>query len=477
MTGASLHEKRLDPIEHRLTRRALLRYGGTLGAAAASMSSAGALWRAAAAAGAVVRQPDSLPDPRRPAGTATEALPFDHVVVVMMENHSFDNLLGALAHSGQPRAQGLKFNSRGVALNSNPGANGPVRSFPFSTTAQGRNVSQSWNATHQQIDGGLMDGFVRSVGDAQPMGYWTQDVLPFAYSLARTFCTANRWFGSAPCQTYPNRRFLMAGTAYGNITTDTESLLDPPPPNGTIWDRLHHYEISWRNYFTDLPSVGVIGSTVEKYPQNLSPIAQFFADCAAGNLPSVSIVDPEFGVAGEVGGPLSQLPALQPIAEKLNTTGGSEENPQDMAYGEYWAYQALKAVLQSPAWPRTLLIYTYDEHGGYYDHVPPPAAIAPDSIPPKLGPGDFPGGYDLYGPRVPAVVVSPYSKPNAVTNVVHDHTSFLATVEAKWNLPALTYRDANAKTVKDFLNLEQAAFLQPPTITEPPAPVAAATTT
>ena len=237
---------------------------------------------------AIVHQPDSLPDPRVPAGTVNEAMPFDHIVVIMMENHSFDNLLGALAHSGQPKARGLKFNAKGVATNSNPGPEGLVRSFPFTTTAQGQHVSQSWNATHEQIDEGKMDGFVRSVEDVQPMGYWTQDVLPFAYSLARTFCVANRWFGSAPCQTYPNRRFLMAGTAYGNIATTTESLLDPPPPNGTIWDRLHHYGISWRNYFTDLPSVGVIGSTVEKYPQNLSPIAQLFADLAANNLPSVS---------------------------------------------------------------------------------------------------------------------------------------------------------------------------------------------
>jgi phospholipase C len=108
--------------------------------------------------------------------------------------------------------------------------------------------------------------------------------------------------------------------------------------------------------------------------------------------------------------------------------------------------------------------------------VPPPPALAPDSIPPALGPGDVPGGYDLYGPRVPAIVASPYSKPNAVTNAVHDHTSFLATVEAKWNLPRLTYRDANAKTVMDFLDVEQSAFLEPPTIAEPPAPTEAATT-
>jgi phospholipase C len=350
-----------------------------------------------------------------------------------------------------------------------------VRSFPFATTAQGPNVSQSWNATHQQIDGGRMDGFVRSVNDVQPMGYWTEQLLPFPYSLARAFCVANHWFSSAPCQTYPNRRFLMAGSAYGNIATTTESLFDPPPPNGTIWDRLAHYEISWRNYYTDLPSVGVIGSTVEKYPQNLAPIAQFFADCAAGSLPQVSLVDPEFGVAGIVGSSLAKLPALQPLAEKLETTGGDEENPQDMSYGEYWAYKAVKAVLDSPAWPRTLLIYLYDEHGGYYDHVPPPAAIAPDSIPPKLGAGDVPGGYDIYGPRVPAIVVSPYSKPNAVTNLVHDHTSVLATIEAKWNLPFLTYRDANARTVKDFLALESPVppLLHPPAISEPPAPVGA----
>jgi len=470
-----LSEARKASVGGPFTRRALLRRGGQLGALAAGAYARGPLWDAASAFARTIRAPDELPDRRRPAGTPMSALPFDHIVMVMMENHSFDNLLGAIAHSGQPKAQGLKFSRAGVALNSNPGPEGPVRSFPFSTTAQGQHVSQSWNATHEQIDGGKMDGFVRSVDEVQPMGYWTEPVLPFAYSFARSFTLANRWFCSAPCQTYPNRRFLMAGTAYGNIATTTESLLDPPPPNGTIWDRLSHYGISWLNYYTDLPSVGVIGSTVEKYPQNLAPIAKFFADCATGNLPSVSLVDPEFGVAGIVGGGLAQLPALKPIAEKLETTGGDEENPQDMSYGEYWAYKAVNAVLQSPAWPRTLLIYTYDEHGGYYDHVPPPTAIAPDSIPPNLGAGDVPGAYDIYGPRVPAIVASPYSKPNAVTNVVHDHTSFLATVEAKWNLPFLTYRDANARTVKDFLNLESAAMLVPPTITEPPAPTGAAT--
>jgi len=452
-----------------LTRRDFVRYGGS---AMAAVSAGGPLLRAATALGATVRAPDSLPDPKRPAGSATEALPFDHIVCVMMENHSFDNLLGALAHSGQPKAHGLRFDSAGNARNHNPDLEGKrVRAFPLPDTSQDHGVSQSWNATHEQIDGGKMDGFIRSTGSTQSMGYWTEDVLPFAYSFARSFTLANRWFCSAPCQTYPNRRFLMAGTAYGNVSTDSESLKDPPPPNGTIFDRLQTYGISWRNYFTDLPQTGIIPSIIEKYPANLAPIAQFYLDCAAGTLPSVSFVDPEFGVISEIGGPLTKVPGLEGIGAKLETTGGDEEAPQDLSYGENWAYNVVNAVLNSPAWSRTLLIYTYDEHGGYYDHVKPPAAIAPDSIAPVLGPEDFKGGYDLYGPRVPGIVASPYSKPNAVTNAIHDHTSVLATIEAKWNLPALTYRDANARSVADFLDLKSPpALLEPPTIAKPPAP-------
>ena len=181
----------------------------------------------------------------------------------------------------------------------------------------------------------------------------------------------------------------------------------------------------------------------------------------------MSFVDPEVGAVSLVGRLLSSLPVVGEIAAGLATVGGDEEEPQDLSYGETWAHRIIEAVLRSRAWPRTLLIYTYDEHGGYYDHVPPPPAIPPDSIPPKLTSTDTPGGYDMYGPRVPAVVASPYSKPNGVTDVVHDHTSVLATIEAKWNLPALTHRDANAATVMDFLNPAQAAFMSPPTVQGP----------
>ncbi len=159
-----------------------------------------------------------------------------------------------------------------------------------------------------------------------------------------------------------------------------------------------------------------------------------------------------------------KLPPVTGLGEGLATQGGDEENPQDIQYGEAFAAQMINAVLQSPLWPRTLLVWLYDEHGGYYDHVPPPAAIKPDAVAPRLNAGDVVDGYDVYGPRVPAVVVSPYSRPHAVSNVVCDHTSVLATIEAKWNLPACTYRDANAATVAGFLDPSKLAFPEPPTL-------------
>jgi phospholipase C len=302
------------------------------------------------------------------------------------------------------------------------------------------------------------------------MGYWDEDTLPFAYSFARTFTIANRWFCSAPCQTYPNRRFLIAGTAFGLISTDTSSIIStsppfipPPPPNGTIFDRLNGSGISWKNYFTDLPAVGVVPTVVQNNPQHIVPIAEFFADCEAGTLPAVSFVDPEFGMLGEVGKPLSKIPGIGSIiGTQLGSAGGSEENPQDIKYGQATAAAVVNAVLRSPKWRRVLFLYTYDEHGGYYDHVPPPRAIKPDNIPPNLSPTNVPGGYNVYGPRVPTVVMSAYSKPNGVTNVLHDHTSLLATIEAKWNLPAMTYRDANANTMLDFINPRRMSYPDPP---------------
>jgi phospholipase C len=396
-----------------------------------------------------IRGPGSLPDPTRPAGEPTAALPFDHIVVVMMENHSFDNYLGMLPRRGQPLADGFTFDAVGLPLNSNPVSGGYIRAqHARSLCTPDDSASQSWNQTHKEIDHGRMDGFAR-LGPSS-MAYWDEQDLPFYYSLAKTFCLANRWFCSAPCQTYPNRRFLLAGTAFGLISTDTSSITQNPP-NGTIFDRLNAHKISWTDYFTDLPATGVIESVPQNNPGHLASIDQFYLDCAVGALPSVSFVDSDIGVAPVATG---VLPApFSGAAAPLSAQNQDEENG-DLSLGENFVSGVVRAVLRSPAWPRILLVWLYDEHGGWYDHVPPPAAIPPDSIPPRLGPHDVPGGYDIYGPRVPAVVVSGYAKPHAVTNVVHDHTSVLATIEAKWNLPAMTFRDANATTMADFLDAE-----------------------
>jgi phospholipase C len=383
-----------------LSRRDFLRYGSLAGAVAAGIPLT-ELLAAGSAAAATVRKPGSRPFPKLPVGHVNAALPFDHVVVVMMENHSFDNYLGALSRHGQPHADGLTFSKTGASLNHNPGTHGRVHSHKFATTAQSDHVTQTWNATHRQVNGGRMDGFVAAAGDsAQAMGYWGPDTLPFAYSFAKTFTSANRWFCSAPCQTYPNRRFLMAATAYGDISTDTSTITFTPPPRGTIFDKLHSAGVSWKNYYTDLPQTAIIPSIIKQYRSNLASIAEFFADCAAGTLPSVSFVDPEFGALSEIGGPLVGVPGVTVLGQQLEQAGGDEEAPQDMAYGENWAYFVVDAVLKSPAWERTLLIYTFEEHGGYYDRVPPPAALKPDEIEPDLTKTDTKGSYDRYGPRV-----------------------------------------------------------------------------
>jgi phospholipase C len=193
---------------------------------------------------------------------------------------------------------------------------------------------------------------------------------------------------------------------------------------------------------------------------------EFVADAAAGRLPAVSIVDPDF-------------------------TACSEENPQDIALGEQFAARVIDAVLHGPGWADTVLFWLYDEHGGYYDHVPPPAAVEPDDKPGqtmeddpdlvqaafrKLLPRKFHATvqaecdtrYDRLGFRVPAVIVSPYARPGAVVSDVFDHTSILRFIEDKWNLPALTRRDAAANSPITALDLDAPpAFARPPVLPAP----------
>lgn len=377
--------------------------------------------------------PGTRPDPTQPEGT--DLIPgVQHIVVLMMENHSYDNYFGLLE-----RGDGLTLDRDGRPLNSNPASDGTlVASYHLPTTSQKDNkVTQSWAASHRQYDDGKLDGFVVTSG-TQAMGYWTAADLPFYYSLARTFPLCDRYFGSVLAQTYPNRRFLMAATALGLVTTELPDLSAPPPAGGTIFDKFDAFGISWREYTAGKPEVALFPAKLVEHLDHVADMQQFLTDAAAGTLPAYSLITPHDRV--------------------------SEEDPQDIHQGEAFTAGVLAAILNSPAWSSTIVVFTYDEHGGYYDHVPPPAAFAPDDIPPDPSKTHgVAGGYDRLGFRVPTVILSPYARAGYVSHVVHDHTSILRLIETKWNLGALTYRDANASNLLDALD-----FTAPPAFAQPP---------
>ncbi|HZR54170.1 MAG TPA: alkaline phosphatase family protein [Streptosporangiaceae bacterium] len=416
------------------------------GLAAAAVAGTGA-WREAAAEaarvthGGPVRPPGSLPYPDLTAGTDT--IPqIEHVVVLMMENHSYDNRLGMLR---RPGADGFRLGRGGKPRATNPYADGKIQhAFHMPTTCQlNGHPAQDWLASHQQYANGKLDGFVESGSGPVAMGYWEKADQPFYYSLARTFPIADRYFCSVLGQTFPNRRYLLAATSIGQVN-DTIPALTDYPANGTIFDQLDKYQITWKDYYTTLPSV-------ELFPQlylknngtKVVPIAGFFADAAAGTLPNYCLVEPDYNHQ-------------------------SEENPQNIVAGEAFAASVVNAVMSGPAWDKTVLLWTYDEHGGYYDHVRPPAAIPPDSIAPAVPSGQSAyDGFGRYGFRVPFALVSPWARPNYVSHRVFDHGSILKLVESKWNLPALTYRDANANAMLDMLDLRFPFFRRPPRLANP----------
>lgn len=402
-----------------------------------------------------MRMPGSLPHPALEAGT--ETIPeIEHVVVLMMENHSYDNLLGMLGRGPGQRRRGDGFTLArdGHPTATNPYADGRIqRAFRMPTTCQlDGTPSQEWTASHNQFDGGRLDGFVRtpiSYGSSTiqgpvGMGYWTAEDLPLTYALAETFPIADRWFCSCLAQTHPQRRFLIAGTAQG-MTGDVGNpvatpLLGVPAKNGTIFTHMTTAGITWADYNTTGPT----GTTMELYNNdhaftetNAPNISQFFSDARSGKLPQFSLLDPNFGTQ-------------------------SQENPQNITVGEGLLGQVIDALRDSPAWRKTLFVLTYDEHGGYYDHVPPPKALAPDDIAPVVNPGEKQyDGFARYGFRVPTIVVGPYAKRHHVSHLVYDHTSILAFLEHKWNLPAMTKRDANAHNLLDFLDLRAMKTRQP----------------
>ena len=432
----------------RISRRGVLQAGLAAGAVAGTGA-----WRAAPGKGRPPRPPGSLPYPKLPAGTDT--IPqVEHIVVLMMENHSYDNRLGMLF---RPGADGFRIGRNGLPTAANPYPNGQVQhAFRMPTTCQlSARPSQEWTASHNAYDNGRMDGFVSTPIDpltteivgGVAMGYWQAEDQPFYYSLYRHFPIADRYFCSVLGQTFPNRRYLLAATSIGQIDDTTPALTDYPA-NGTIFDELDKHGITWKDYTSSaVPTSSSLALFPQLYLKNATTKivlnTEFFTDAAAGTLPNYCLVEPDYGHQ-------------------------SEENPQNIAVGEEFAASVVNAVINGPAWDRTALLLTYDEHGGYYDHVRPPAAIPPDGIGPDLVPGE--NGFDgfaRYGFRVPFALVSPWARKDFVSHDVYDHTSILKLVETKWNLPALTYRDANAAPMLDLLDLRRPSFATPPKLAQP----------
>ncbi len=429
------------PAEARYSRRTLLR--GALGGATVLAAGGLPAWARPVGHRRHLRRPDSLPFPHLPPGTASLG-EIEHIVVLMMENHSFDNLIGRAPYElrGRRAVDGLTFR-HGRSRNFNRDLYGG-RHFAAraASPCQVQHIpSQSWNASHESYDGGLNDGFVRASGPVA-MWYWDRHALPFTYSLAEHFPIGQRYFSSALAQTYPNRRFFFAGTASGTIATNT-STFSIPAANGTIFDRLDAHSIDWAIYFQNVPSAAIIPGALSGRGARVRAFDQFATDVAAGRLPQFTFLDP-------------------------NYTTTSEENPQDIQVGEQFVAEVVGELMRAPTWRHTALFITWDEHGGYYDHVPPPRAVKPDSIPPGLAPGDAPGGYNRYGFRVPLFVVSPWARRDYVSSVVQDHTSLTAFIERKWNLPAMTFRDANAHPMTDYFDFRAPAFAKPPRLASAP---------
>lgn len=375
-----------------------------------------------------------------PDATAGDEMPIDHIVVLMQENRSFDHYFGRLPEAGVPEADGLPPDA------ANPDSAGNlVPAFHLERYCT-RDTAHSWKASHEQYNGGRNDGFVitNEPGGERAMGYYDESDLPFYYALARTFAIADRYFSSLLGPTFPNRFFLYSGTAFGQTTNVLGVGIHS---QRTIFDALDEKGVSWKIYFSDVP-FALLYRQLSASPR-LTAIERFFEDAAAGTLPQVAFVDPAFS--------------------GLMRPQNDEHPPVNIQRGQAFVADVVRALISSPAWPRTVFFLTYDEHGGFYDHVPPPPACEPDEIPPQLGPGDVPARFDRYGFRVPFVAVSPWVKPGYVSHRTYDHTSILRFIETRFGLPALSDRDANADPLLDLFDFSQPNLLEPGPL--PPAEI------
>jgi len=406
-------------------------------------------------------------------GTPIDAqIPINHIVVVMMENHSFDSYLGHL--NQYAKRTDVESAPDGTT---NPDTTGGPQPWVHASHLCTLDTDHGWAGTHNEIDNGKMDGFAQAnegfntsalpasstdpalSSGGRALWWYDERDLPFYYQLASTFAIADHYYCSVPGPTWPNRRFLYAATSFGGTATpspfpDLSAYPFPGKNPATIADELETTHTTWM-YYGDggLSSLLITyaGGVATRWNRTVTgTFADFQQAAQAGMLPQVSFVDPN-------------------LASELNNADGLDEHPPgDIQSGQKFVSDVVQAVTASPQWKDTALFITHDEHGGFYDHVAPPAACPPDGIAPILSTGDTTaGGFDRYGVRVVLIAVSPYAKKGYVGHHVYDHTSITRFIEAKFKLPALTARDANAEPLTDLFDFSTPTFATPPTLTAP----------
>jgi phospholipase C len=357
-----------------------------------------------------------------------------NIIVMMKENRSFDSLLGQLAASGlQPDAEPM------LTTFTNPDTNTPPVQIAVqhaTTTCIGSDPGHQWVEMHNQVDGGKMDGFVKNAATTTntsgvfSMFYYTQDDLPFYYWLASTYALNDRHFASARTGTYPDRDFLMLGTADGVTCTGCGY---PSTSLPTIFSKLTAAGVTWGVYSDGSILSGTLNWTTAN--PNVYSFGTFMTQLQAGTLPQVAFVDGVDNVTDD-----------HPTA--------------DLQMGEMWTREIYQAAVASSLWPHLAILWTYDEGGGFFDHVAPPNAGCASG-----NANDATQGSNELGVRVPMAVISPYARRHYVSHIAQEHTSLTRFIETVFSLTAMTNRDANADALLDMFD-----FNCPPMLTPPAAP-------
>jgi phospholipase C len=364
---------------------------------------------------------DAPPNPSpNPAVTPKQLLEnIDAIVVVMMENRTFDHYFGAFELLESRDVDGLS----GTEANPAPdGSSVTVGPMPGFTTDP--DPPHGWDSSRAQFNGGKNDGFVTQYledhAGADPlnvMGYYSRTELPVSYALASAYGLCNRWFCSVMGPTWPNRYYLHCGTSGGMMRNDFITLR-------SIFHVLDELGIPSGYYSSNLPFCAAYGYT------NFRAIAEFYESAAAGTLPALSIVDP--------------------ILTAVDTIGNDDHPPADVRDGQAFLASIHDALAQSPQWNRSLLAITYDEHGGFYDHVPPPETA--DDLP----------EFRQLGFRVPSLLIGPQVKRGALIETQFDHSSVIATVCKKFEIEPLTARVAAANDLSSGIDPGFVKNPQPP---------------